>query len=137
MVRDLGCRSTRPNERRIAQPHPRRLFADRSLRPRLHLDTLLFQEHRLFEYWAHAASIVLTEDYPIHNLRMREYAKTDDAWNRRIRTWMLENKKLHDSILRELKRRGPLPSRELEDHGAQPKDWVVGLDGWAQRFVDA
>ncbi len=33
------------------------------------LDTLLWRERWLFEYWAHAASIVLTEDYPIHRRR--------------------------------------------------------------------
>jgi uncharacterized protein YcaQ len=35
------------------------------------LDTLLWRERWLFEYWAHAASIVLTEDYPIHRVMMR------------------------------------------------------------------
>ena len=37
------------------------------------LDTLLWRERWLFEYWAHAASIVLTEDYPIHRVMMRAY----------------------------------------------------------------
>jgi uncharacterized protein YcaQ len=37
------------------------------------LDTLLWRERWLFEYWAHAASIVLAEDYPIHSAMMRAY----------------------------------------------------------------
>src|SRR5947207_8625630 len=41
------------------------------------LDTLLWRERWLFEYWAHAASIVLTEDYPIHRVMMRAYGVTE------------------------------------------------------------
>lgn len=37
------------------------------------LDTLLWRERWLFEYWARAASIVLAEDYPIHSAMMRAY----------------------------------------------------------------
>lgn len=48
------------------------------------LDVLLWQERRLFEYWAHAASIVLTEDYPIHQMRMRSYGKGSDGWSQQV-----------------------------------------------------
>src|SRR5918999_2094526 len=34
------------------------------------LDRLLWHEKSLFHYWAHAASLVLTEDYPIHRRQM-------------------------------------------------------------------
>jgi len=44
------------------------------------LDTLLWRERWLFEYWAHAASIVLTEDYPIHRVMMRAYGTTVENW---------------------------------------------------------
>src|SRR5258707_889896 len=43
-------------------------------------DNLLFKERALFEYWAHAASIVLTEDYPIHSAMMRRYMLGDRPW---------------------------------------------------------
>ena len=46
---------------------------------RADLDTLLWQERWLFEYWAHAASIVLTEDYPGHHTMMREYRASRTA----------------------------------------------------------
>src|SRR5881397_2297856 len=35
------------------------------------LDRLLWDEKKLFEHWSHAASIVLTEDYPLHYSLMR------------------------------------------------------------------
>ena len=49
------------------------------------LDTLLWRERWLFEYWAHAASIVLTEDYPIHRDRMRDWRSTAESPQR---NWM-------------------------------------------------
>jgi len=43
------------------------------------LDTLLWRERGLFGYWAHSASIVLTEDYPIHRLTMRNHRVTAES----------------------------------------------------------
>lgn len=79
------------------------------------LDRLLWQERRLFEYWAHAASIVLTQDYPIHQMRMRSYGKGSDSWSQQISAWMQQNEALRTSILSALQQRGPLRSRDFED----------------------
>ena len=38
-----------------------------------YLDKLLWREKNLFEYWAHQASIVLMEDYPLYYYMMRRY----------------------------------------------------------------
>ena len=38
------------------------------------LEQLLWQDKTLFEYWAHCASIVLTEDYPIFRHQMARHA---------------------------------------------------------------
>jgi len=53
------------------------------------LDTLLWRERWLFEYWAHAASIVLTEDYPIHRAMMRAYTATVESQQKR--DWLAAN----------------------------------------------
>jgi uncharacterized protein YcaQ len=79
------------------------------------LDILLWQERRLFEYWAHAASIVLTQDYPIHQMRMRSYGKGSDSWSQQVSAWMQQNETLRVSILSALQQRGPLRSRDFED----------------------
>src|SRR5215469_17613117 len=79
------------------------------------LDILLWQERRLFEYWAHAASIVLTQDYPIHQMRMRSYGKGSDTWSQQVSAWMQQNEALRISILSALQQRGPLRSRDFED----------------------
>jgi uncharacterized protein len=79
------------------------------------LDLLLWQERQLFEYWAHAASIVLTQDYPLHQMRMRSYGKGSDAWSQHVSAWMQQNETLRLSILSALQQRGPLRSRDFED----------------------
>src|SRR5690349_20946938 len=65
-------------------------------------DTLLWEERSVFEYWAHSAAIVLTEDFPIHNLLMRRYPTDRYAHSRRTRAWLKENDALRRSMLRRL-----------------------------------
>jgi uncharacterized protein len=79
------------------------------------LDILLWQERRLFEYWAHAASIVLRQDYPIHQMRMRSYGKGSDSWSQHVSDWMQQNETLRITILNALQQRSPLRSRDFED----------------------
>jgi uncharacterized protein len=93
------------------------------------LDDLLWKEKRLFHYWAHAASWVLTEDYPIHRQRMRDYLTEDSEWVRRMRKWVEDNAALKRHILSELRRRGPLRSRDFEDRARVPwasSGWTAG-----------
>lgn len=114
MVRRIRCLQLDPISV-VARSHLLVLWSRLGSYDRADVDALLYQERRLFEYWAHAASIVLTQDYPIHRLRMRSYAREDDLWDRRVRQWIEDNAALRRSILRQLRRRGPIPSRALED----------------------
>jgi uncharacterized protein YcaQ len=92
-----------------------------------HLDQVIWQERHLFEYWAHQASLVLTEDYPLHHLMMRGYPGRS-AWSDRTRAWIQQNDRLRRYILREIKRHGPVASRQLEEDGLDPNEWVS--TGW-------
>jgi uncharacterized protein len=98
------------------------------------LDRLLFRDHSLFEYWAHAASIVLSEDYAIFRYRMRNWTRTGPgAWSDRTRDWIRSNAKLRRSVLSELRRRGPLRVRDFTDHSVE--SWESS--GWTRdRNVD-
>jgi uncharacterized protein len=92
------------------------------------LDRLLWQDRSLFEYWAHAASIVPTENYPLHRLRMRELRREGGYWARRWE-WMERNDPIRRSILEKLAERGPLPTRELDDPTIEPWEssgWTGG-----------
>lgn len=92
------------------------------------LDQLLFADKHWFEYWAHAASIVLTEDYPIHRSIMRSYVRGDTPWENRVRAWVSDNQPLHDAIMHNLRANGPMLSRQFEVDGLHPEGWVS--TGW-------
>lgn len=95
------------------------------------LDRLLWKERKLFEYWAHVSSIVLTEDYPLYLPRMRKFGKGDNVWHGRLRQWIRANPGLRDYILGELKSKGPMPSREFEEKAEY--SWNRARSGWKLR----
>jgi hypothetical protein len=78
------------------------------------LNRLIYEEKHLFEYWAHAASIVRTADYPIFKPQMEGYAAGNSTWARRTREWLTENEALEAFIIAELIEKGPMSSDEFE-----------------------
>jgi len=74
------------------------------------LDRLLREEKKVFEHWSHSASIVLTEDYPLHLSLMRRYpeslSKSWGGWRARARKFLAEHTELRKEVLRELQK-GP------------------------------
>jgi len=114
VIRDLGCLQLDPISA-IQRSHLLVLWSRVGAYDPAQIDTLLYQDKSLFEYWAHEASIVLTEDYPIHRLLMRNYPP-ETAWGDRIRSWMnTEGSALRDLMLARLREEGPLPARAFED----------------------
>ena len=79
------------------------------------LDALLWDERSLFHYWAHAASIVPTADYPIHHLMMRRWGKGTAKYEQRVREWMSVNQPMRRKVVSEIRRRGPLRIADLRD----------------------
>jgi uncharacterized protein YcaQ len=79
------------------------------------LDTLLWREKRLFEDWAQATSIVPTIDYPIFHALKRGYPEGNSAYAQKVRSWIEKNKQFRRYLLSEIRKRGPLGSRDLED----------------------
>ena len=100
-----------------------------------HLDRLLWRDHSVYEYWAHAASIVLAEDHPIHAWYMRQYLRDDGlAFDRRRLDWMAANAKLKRSVLARIRREGPVLARRLSGAPAG-ESWRSS--GWTnERNVD-
>jgi uncharacterized protein len=76
---------------------------------------MLWKERTLFEYWAHGASIVLREDYPLFKLGMKTIVSSITPYQKRLEDWLKTNKKLAEYIKNELSRRGPLAPGDLED----------------------
>lgn len=87
------------------------------------LERMLWEERSLFEYWAH---IVPTADFGIHRDAMRRYLAGDATRHRYTRDWLAANAAFRRYVLRELRARGPLRTRDLEDRTAE--GWRTG--GW-------
>ena len=90
------------------------------------LERMLWDERLLFEYWVH---IVPASDLAIHRETMRRYPigpRGDQARRTYIRGWLDANAAFRRYVLRELRRRGPLRARDLEDRVAE--GWSTG--GW-------
>jgi uncharacterized protein YcaQ len=99
------------------------------------LDRLLWEERRLYEY---SAAIVPTEDHPLHRATMRRYPDwPGSVWTERVGSWMRDNEGLRRSILAELRRRGPLLSRDLGDLATESwrsSGWTEGRN--VNRMLD-
>jgi uncharacterized protein YcaQ len=93
------------------------------------LDRLLWDERTLFE---HGAFIRPIEDLPLLLARMRR-PRGKYAWERRAADFFDSNREFHRYILRELARRGPLLSRDLEDRSV--KSWGSTGGWWGNRNV--
>jgi uncharacterized protein YcaQ len=80
------------------------------------LDRLLWEERKLVEWNAFLWPI---EDLPFLRARMR---RTDRPLDRRLVAFLKENAAYRRHVLRELDRRGPLLSREIEDHAPSKRE---------------
>jgi uncharacterized protein YcaQ len=125
VIRDIGCLQIDPI-RAVERTQYLVLWSRLGNYDPAHLDSLLFKEKQLFEYWAHAASIVLTEHYPIHQARMRHFSLRNSGWAKQVQDWLAENEAFRQYILERLGQEGPLASDQLEDLAVNP--W--GSTGW-------
>jgi uncharacterized protein YcaQ len=91
---------------------------------RAELRRLLEEEPRqLFEY---VAFLVSTADLPLHRPAMLRYPRQQYERGRYVREWLADNASFRSYVLDELRARGPLRSRDLDDRAVVP--WKTG--GW-------
>jgi uncharacterized protein YcaQ len=93
------------------------------------LDRLLWKERKLFEWNAFIWPI---DDLPLVQARMRR-RRNKYTWERRGNEFLKSNARARRYLLRELEDRGPLLSRELEDHAVAP--WGESHRWWGSRNV--
>jgi uncharacterized protein len=94
----------------VAPPQQLVLWSRLGRLDRAELDRLLWEERLLFEWNAFIWPI---EDLPLIRARMRE-RWGHYKWQRWAKEFLKEQTGLRRYVLRELERRGPMPSRELE-----------------------
>ena len=129
VIRDLGCVQLDPI-RAVERTHLLVLWSRLGNFDEADLETLRWEEKALFEYWAHAASMVLTEEYPLFAWGMR-HRRDDKRREARYQKWFDEHPgiiELKDHILDRLRQEGPLFSRDIEteDHMRYESRWSSG-----------
>jgi uncharacterized protein YcaQ len=125
LVRQLGCVQV-DAVRRIDHSQHLVLWSRMPGYSETLLDHLLWRKRELFEYWAHAASIVVTENYPIHQFQMRIYDQPRSAWGRRFLAWVEENDSFRRYLLKTLEAGDVIDQNDLEDRSVS--SW--GSGGW-------
>ncbi len=113
-IRDLGCLQLDPI-RKVERPHRLILWSRLGAYDPAELERLRWQSRALFEYWAHAASLVLSEDYPIHAATMQRNREAQ-----RSQEWLAEHDlyAVRDHVLARLRDEGALKSSDFEHDGA-------------------
>ena len=121
IIRDLGCLQIDPI-RKVERPHNLMLYSRMGNYPLEALEDLRWKERAVFEYWAHAASLVLTEDYPIHAVHMRQYKE-----KRNVQAWLDENNlhELRQHILDRIRAEGALNTSAFE-HEDKTNEYFSG-----------
>lgn len=124
VIRDLRCLQLDPISA-VARSHLLVLWSRVGAFAPATLDQLVWGEQRLWEYWAHCASLVLTEDFALHQSLMIAH-RTGTAgrgWQ-----WMDERRALHDHVVERLQREGPLGAGAFEVGERNPGRWSSGRD---------
>jgi uncharacterized protein YcaQ len=102
----------------VAPPQHLVLWSRLGHHDRTELDRLLWDDRKLVEWNAFLWPI---EDLPLLQARMRRKPRAA-GWERRLVDHLKENASFKRYVLRELERRGPLLSREIDDHASMRRD---------------
>ena len=81
------------------------------------LELAAYGRRLLFDAWAHEASLVATADLPLHRWAMRTRLHTASP---QAREFLAANTQFSEELVAELRERGPLRARDLEDRSAEP-----------------
>jgi uncharacterized protein YcaQ len=115
-VRRLGSLQLDPIAT-VATPQHLVLFSRLGAYDTAELDRLIWDERKLFEWNAFVYPI---ESLPLIRALMRRSRRAaTHSWDRRRKEFLRQNAGFRRYVLRELERRGPLLSRELEDRAAE------------------
>ena len=84
------------------------------------LDGAAGERRALFDAWAHEASLAASADLALHRWATRTWLDAPGPRAARARTFLAANAAFCEELLDELRLRGPLRARDLEDRSAEP-----------------
>ncbi|RUU63928.1 winged helix-turn-helix domain-containing protein [Mesorhizobium sp. M2C.T.Ca.TU.009.01.2.1] len=86
----------------------------------------LSRKRAVFEYWAHEASFLPVETYPLMRWRMQRAEQGDEMYLG-LAKWGRERKAMIDEIYKEVADRGPIAASDIEGHKGNGGWW-----GWSE-----
>jgi uncharacterized protein YcaQ len=128
LVGQLGCLQLDPISV-VARSHEIVVWSRVGRYERARLRRLQEVDRTLFEYWAHAASLVRASDLPLHRWtmdRMRA-STTTRLSHRRVQEWLVDHADTTRGLLAALEADGPLRTQDLGEFALVP--WTGG--GWS------
>ncbi|MBE2318963.1 YcaQ family DNA glycosylase [Solirubrobacter sp. CPCC 204708] len=136
-VRALRCLQLDPTAV-VARNHLLVLFSRHGAFDERAFEQLAYEDRALFEYWAHEASYVLSEDLPLHAWEMRHWPHgRGGAWQRRVNAWYGSEVGLREHILEVLTEAGPSRATAFEDRATvawESGGWTTGRN--VSRMLD-
>lgn len=112
----------------LARSHYLPKFARLGPYPRETLETMAYRgRRRLFEYWAHEASLLPVVLQPLMRWRM-DQARAGEGIYGQLATYGREERAYIDSVLDEVRNRGGLSAGDLSDGGKSSGGWW----GWSR-----
>ena len=97
-----------------------------------HLDRAAWgpkRQRRLFEFWAHEASLLPLSSHPLFRWRMQRAAANDGDGKGKLHSFRREKAAYIDEVRRELADHGPLAASELSNGGERRGPWWGWNDG--------
>ncbi|RWA73457.1 winged helix-turn-helix domain-containing protein [Mesorhizobium sp.] len=84
------------------------------------------RKRAVFEYWAHEASFLPVETYPLMRWRMQRAERGEEMYLG-LAKWGRERKEMIDEIYRQVAERGPIAASDIEGHKGNGGWW-----GWSE-----
>jgi uncharacterized protein YcaQ len=123
LIRTLGCVQI-DTINVVERSHYLALWSRLGPYSKEHLDQLLYPDREVFEFWAHAASIIPMEHYRYFIHSMKQYRKGLKA---RAEKHLKEKAYLLDEVLDEIREKGPMSSSDFKDERKRKRrgwwDW--------------
>ena len=97
------------------------------------LERAAYSDRTLFDYWCHEASLCHVDDLPLHKWAMRTYVERLTPARAHRARWLDENADFVEHLVDDLRERGPLRARDLEDRSAAAWEWGHWTDEVSSR----